>query len=170
MNICSALNIPRKYFRFFFKTQEKWESYILNKIAEVYCPAAFLLLFCYVFVILFGLALTSHSVNLILFNRQNNIYETWKSRNSVLLLLGVNYLVNCNLVYRSKIHFLSDIRAGISDLITLSGLWLRVKYFSLRVSFIYIYIYTYIYKITQDFIKKFCMLSSLLFYRFRDAK
>ena len=40
MNIRSALNIPRKYFRFFFKIQEKWKSYILNKVAEVHCPAA----------------------------------------------------------------------------------------------------------------------------------
>jgi len=31
-------------------------------------------------------------------------------------------------------------------------------------------IYIYIYKITWDFIKKFCMLSSLLFYRLRDDK
>jgi len=40
MKICSALNIPRKYSRFFFETHEKWKSCILNKVAEVYCPAA----------------------------------------------------------------------------------------------------------------------------------
>jgi hypothetical protein len=57
---------------------------------------------------------------------------------SLFLLLGFNNLVYWNLVYTSKIHFLSDIRAEISDLIALSGPLLRVKYFWLRVSYIYI--------------------------------